>query len=430
MPESLPLILVLPVLLLLSAIASGSETALFRLSYRERAELRRASPTAGAAVEALLSDPRRLLLFVLLLNMVVNVTYFVISSVLTTRMQTGVGGVAVAAGSVLGLVIFGEVLAKLVAGTGRRAFCLVLAPPLAALQVILNPVVGALDVFVLGPLIRVIRPHRHGAGPVTPGELHRLIETGGASGVLMENERRLLAEVIELGQIRVREAMRPRDRIVSVPINATAEEIVAVSSATRRTAILVHEGSLDEGVVGFLHVKRYLAARHAGPADPDPLAFIEPALAVPEQARLDGVLDLMRERGRTRAVCVDEHGGVVGVIEAADIVDELLSGMSDERTAERSSIRLVGLGVWSVSARLSARDWAQCFGVDESEIAPSLSRASTIGGVVIDRLGRLPEPGDAVEIGPVRVRVGKITGRRVETVQVELIDAESGGGGA
>lgn len=430
MPESLPLILVLPVLLLLSAIASGSETALFRLSHRERADLRRVSPTAGAAVEALLSDPRRLLLFVLLLNMVVNVTYFVVSSVLTTRMQTGVGGVAVAAGSVLGMVIFGEVLAKLVAGTGRRAFCLVFAPPLAALQVILNPVVGALDVFVLGPLVRVIRPHRQDAGPVTPGELHRLIETGGASGVLMESERRLLAEVIELGQIRVREAMRPRDRIVSVPVDATAERIVAVSSAARRTAILMHHGSLDAGVAGFLHVKRYLAARHAGSADPDPRAFIEPALVVPEQARLDGVLDLMRERKRTRAVCVDEHGGVVGVIEAADIVDELLSGMSDERTAERHSIRLVGLGEWSVSARLSARDWAQCFGVDESEIAPSLARASTIGGVVIDRLGRLPEPGDAVEIGPVRVRVGRTTGRRIETVLVELIDAESGGGEA
>ncbi|MBZ0172643.1 MAG: hypothetical protein K8E66_09715, partial [Phycisphaerales bacterium] len=139
--------------------------------------------------------------------------------------------------------------------------------------------------------------------------------------------------------------------------------------------------------------------------------------------RLDSALDTMRSRSCTRALCVDERGAIVGLLDASDIVDELLEGMGDERSAEKHTVRLVGLGRWSMSARLAARDWVRYFRVDEADIEASLARASTIGGVVIDRLGRLPEPGDSVEIGPVRVRVESVSGRRIDGLIVELLDA-------
>lgn len=425
-----PLILVLPVLLVLSAVASGSETALFRLSHRERAELRRTAPAAGAAVESLLADARRLLLFVLLLNMVVNVSYFVVSSVLTTRMETGLGGAAVGVGSVLAIVLFGEILAKIIAGAARLRFCTLLAPPLAALQVLLGPIIAGLDRLVLGPLIRIIRPHHDESTGLQPVELDRLIETGGRSGVLTESERRLLGEVIELGTIRVREAMRPRDEIVWIPRDATAEGIIDKATRHARTTILLVDRTLDGRAAGFLHVKRYLAARLVSGVDPDPVDFADPPVFIPEQIRLDAALECMRTASCTQALCVDERGTMVGLLDAADIVDELLAGMGDERSAEKHTIQLIGLGRWTVSARLAARDWAQFFGVDEAEIEPSLSRASTIGGVVIDRLGRLPEPGDSVEIGPVRVRVEAVLGRRIVSVAVELLDGPAPGGDA
>ncbi|USN99459.1 MAG: DUF21 domain-containing protein [Phycisphaeraceae bacterium] len=417
-----PLILVLPVLIVFSAIASGAETALFRLSHRERAELRRAAPAAGAAVESLLGDARRLLLFVLLMNMVVNVAYFVVSSVLTTRASNGLIGAAVGLGSVLAIVLFGEILAKIVAGSARMRFCVLLAQPLAALQVLLGPVVVGVDRLVLAPLIRVIRPHHADFRALHPAELDRLIETGGKAGVLTESERRLLGEVIELGQIRAREAMRPRDRIVWLPADATAQQIIKSATANRRTTILLVEQSLDGEVAGFLHVKRYLAARCAAGSDPDPHGFVDPPLFIPEQTRLDAALDRMRRRSCAQALCVDEHGGVVGLLDSTDIVGELLAGMGDERSDEKHTVRLVGLGVWSVPARLAARDWAQYFSVRDPEFDAALARASTIGGIVIDRLGRLPKVGDSVEIGSLRVRVESVTGRRIDGLLVELLD--------
>lgn len=421
MLDSLPLILVLPVLLVLSAIASGSETALFGLSHRERAELRRTAPTAWAAVESLLREPRRLLLFVLLLNMLVNVSYFVVSSVLTTRMETGLGAAAVGAGSVLAIVLFGEILAKVVASAGRRGFCVLVAPALAAVQVLMNPVVIGLDRLVLSPLLRVLRPHRGEGSPLQAGELTRLVETG--SGVLSEGERRLLSEVIELGEIRVREAMRPRDRIVSVPADASAAQIIETARAHRVTALVLREGrTLDDGIAGFLHVKRYLAALRPGGPDPDPALFTTRPLCVPEQARLDAALETLRLNGCSEAICVDERGAVVGEIGVPDIVDELLAGMGEQRSGERHTIRLVGLGRWEASARLSVRDWAQYFRVPEATLGTGGARASTVGGLIMERLGRLPVAGDSVDFGAVRVRVASVVGRRVVGVLIELTD--------
>ncbi len=421
MPATLPLILALPVLLLFSAIASGSETALFSLTHRERAHLRATHPTAASAVEALLRDRRRLLLFVLLLNMIANVTYFVVAAVLTTHTDSPIHAAAISAGTVLAIVLFGEIIAKIIAGAGRVRFCILLAPPLATIGAVLRPVVAGLDRFVLSPMIRLSRPHEPTHTSVEPGELERLIESGGRAGVLTDSESRLLGEVVELGRIRVREAMQPRDRIVWLPVSATPRTIIDTASGNTRTIILLVEDTLDSPAVGFLHVKRYLAAHHdrtpTRPA-PDPRDFVEPPLYIPEHTRLDTAL--VRLRGQGRALCVDERGVIVGLLETSDIIDELLSGLSDERSAEKHSIHLVALGQWSVPARLSARDWADYFGVDEADIAPSLAKASTIGGVLIDRLGRMPSVGDCIDIGPARLCVESMKGRQIERLRVEL----------
>ena len=424
MTDTAALILVLPVLLICSAIASGSETALFRLTHRERADLRREAPAVAGAVDALLAQPRRLLLLILIVNMVVNLGYFVVSSILTTRAEGPVAGAAVAIGTVLAIVLFGEILAKVLAGAGRRRYCIVFARPILALATIAAPLVGGIDRFVLSPLVRVVRPAEARAEAIASEELRRLVESGREAGLIDESEHRLLEEVIELGEIRVREAMLPRDRIVWIEADADRDAVTALAARTRETVLLVCQQGLDGEPLGFLHVKRFLATseREMRPHCVRPLV-------VPEQARLDLVLDRMRTRGAARALCVDERGSIVGLIRAADIVDELLAGMGEEHTDEKHAIHLVGVATWSVRASLSARDWAQSFGIDESEIADSLPRSATIGGVVLDRLGRLAEVGDEVEVGRARLRVSGVEGRRIDELLVTLAD-EQGEGGA
>ncbi len=154
---------------------------------------------------------------------------------------------------------------------------------------------------------------------------------------------------------------------------------------------------------------------------------------MPEQARLDVVLERMRARATGQAICVDERGTVVGLLRAEDIVDELLAGMGEHHEDEKHAIHLVGLGVWSVRGVLGARDWAQSFNISESAIADSLPRSATVGGIVLERLGRLAQEGDEVIIGPARLRVARVTGRRIDEIEVSFVephDAPTLGGGA
>ena len=440
MSESLILVLMLPVLLIASGIASGSETALFRLTMRERADLRRDMPAVGGAVEVLLAEPRRLLLMILIVNMVVNIAYFAISSVLTARVSGPAMGAIVGAGSVLSIVVFGEILAKVLAGTGRVRFCVIFARPIEGVFRIGGPALRGVDRFVLSPIVRVVRP---GAGvPEAVGreELLGLIESGEGTGVIREGERRLLEEVLELCEIRVREAMLPRDSIVWIDASASYGEVLETARRAQATMVLVCEGGLDGRLVGFLHVKRFLAAIHGTDGRTDGRVgarvgfdeWCEKALVVPEQARLDRVLERFRIAGVGRAVCVDERGSVTGLIRGSDIVDELLAGMGESAGDARHAIHLVGLGVWRVLATLSVREWAQAFGVEESEIAGVLARSGTVGGLVLDRLGRLAAVGDEVAVGPATLRVVAVTGRRIEAVEVRVSapeDGAPGGGG-
>ncbi len=292
---------------------------------------------------------------------------------------------------------------------------------------------GGIDRFVLSPLIRVVRPGGMLPDAVGRDELLGLVESGERSGVIAESERRLLEEVLELGEIRVREAMQPRSAIDWVDADASHAEVLEASRRARATMVLVCKGGLDGRIVGFLHVKRFLASAHERGGTAKGEGGFEPwcerALVVPEQARLDRVLERFRIDGVARAVCVDERGSVTGLIRGADIVDELLAGMGESAGDARHAIYLVGLGVWRVRASLSAREWAQAFGVDEAEIAGVLARSGTVGGLVLDRLGRLAEVGDEVAVGHATLRVEAVHGRRIESVDVRIDRGDAPGGG-
>jgi len=192
MGELITLGALLPVLLVGSAFASGSETALFSLTHGERARLRRDAAAASAAVEALLARPRALLVFVLLLNMTANVGYFVVTSVLTTRAGSGLVGTVVAIGSVLLIILFGEVLAKMLARAQRVALCRAFGVPLRTLQLALNPLVAAIDGFVIAPVTRLVGGSS--ARVLSGGEVAALMRTGGEGVATADADRRVLEE--------------------------------------------------------------------------------------------------------------------------------------------------------------------------------------------------------------------------------------------
>ena len=197
--------------------------------------------------------------------------------------------------------------------------------------------------------------------------------------------------------------------------------------------------TIDEGVIGLLDVKRYLAAAAgaaAGPADiaasPRVTDSMDPVKYVPGSASLDKLLEQFRNAGTKLGLVVDEHGGVMGIVSTENIVQRLIVELTrDEELEIESQVTQLQDGRWSVPGRLSVREWAAMFGLVGGGSAGTIeSRISTVGGLIFTKLGRVPRVGDAITVGNLRLEVLSMvpgengsTGRVVSAAAVSLTDA-------
>jgi putative hemolysin len=409
----LPMLILLPVLLVLSGFFSGSETALFGLSESERMRLRRTPTIAGRAVEALLHDQRGLLVTILLGNTTVNVLYFVISSVLMLRSAAGPAGqVGLAVAFLFIIVLVGEIGPKVFASAARMQFVALTAPPLLTVHTVIAPLRAILADGIIAPLSRLTAPH-HPPRRLDDEELRELLTVSGREGVIDPEEQRMLGEVLALSRLKVRDVMTPRVRMAAVAEDATRDDVIELVREARRTQAPVYRGNLDH-IVGMLHVKRFAL-------DPDIRAVTDPEVMtpphfVPEVARLDQLLDHFRRSQVQSVVVVDEFGGTQGVVSVEDVVEEIVGDIVAPGEVLIEPPRLIGLGRWRVSGEMSLHEWAEAF-----EISLESPEVATLGGLIVERLGRAPEIGDAVVIDHVRLEVEQLEQSRVVAAILTLL---------
>jgi putative hemolysin len=411
------ILLGLPVLVVASAFCSSSETALFSLTYHDRVRLTREYPLAASAVAYLLARPRPLLVTLIFLNTLVNTLYFVLTALLVGEVH----GVWAKAGlSVLNvalLTVLAEVVVKMLAAEYRVAFAGVLAVPVEVVFRAIGPVRTFLDRGVIAPLARLIAPPEHSgdaAHALTPDELTELVALGQREGAIDADEQAMLRHVIHFGELRVRDVMTPRTDLTWIDVAAPTQRVLEIWRRTGLTRIPVARGSLDHGLLGLLNVKTYVLALARG-ASPRVEQHLEPPRYFPETTTLDRLLTHFRDAGTKIGVCVDEHGEIVGVISVRDLVQRLITELASEAgDASEPRPEQVGPGRWIVPGRFSVREWPEIFGLRTDP------RVSTLAGLVVARLGRLPKVGDSVRIGNVRLEVLSVAGRVADRVLVGL----------
>lgn len=414
-PADTPLYIVMAILLVCSAFASASETAFFGITHAQRALLKRTNPRLGRTLESLLARPRELLMQVLLMNMAVNVAYFIVASVLTLHAETGLKRVVISLGSLTVIILVGEVFAKLFASGATLLFLRVGAPVHLLIRGPIDPLLCFLDVWVISPLSRLVAPPRHDhrhAGRVTPEQLGSLIDMSAGEGVIDRGEQQLLTSIVAMGQLRVEQVMTPRVDLVHIPPTISRRELARVCRQTGRTRLLVCADGIDSGVMGMIDARRVFEGRSV-------TAALEQVLYVPEQSRIDVLMEQLRLTGRGVAVCVDEHGGVAGIITIGDIAKELIEGIEDPQDDPASEVEMIGVGRWIVPGRLSIREWALMF--SDRSIIEHTKRVNTLGGLIMVLLDRIPEVGDETRIGDITLRVAHMRGRAIDRVEVEII---------
>jgi len=232
-------IVLMSILLVCSAFFSGTETAFFNLSRRQRNLLQKSGHKLQNLAANLLNKPRRLLGCLLFGNMTVNVLFFAAASVLTVRVRGQIGLTAAAATALLTfsvLVFFGEILPKSLAYANSRRISVVAALPVFLCLQVLKPILFCLRFLIVEPAIRLLLGPAKPAKPVTADEFKSLIEQVRKRGLISADENKLLTEIIELGFLKVRHVMRPRVDMI----------VCAVTDASRKAHELMQKNHLTK----------------------------------------------------------------------------------------------------------------------------------------------------------------------------------------
>jgi CBS domain containing-hemolysin-like protein len=430
----LPLLLLLPLLLIGSGFFSGSETALFGLSANNRQRIIRRGGVIGHIVEQLFVDTQMLLITLMFGNMTVNVLYFVISSALLLKVDATQSPTVFALAAILpviGIIIFGEVVPKLIANTLPGVWVRVTSIPLFAIHRAIGGLRVVLGAVVIKPLGRLLAPPNRPPA-LSAGELEALVSVSQQRGVIDPGEEQLLREVVNLSRLKVRDVMVPRVNMIAVDINTPPAELLSHIRTERVTKMPVYDGDIDH-IEGVIYARQFLLARPPGvPVEQvDLKRLIRKVRFVPELQRVDELLADFRKTGTHLAIAVDEFGGTAGLVTLKDVVERMVGELDfDEHPAEEPppEAQPLGDGVWRVSGRLMVHDWAQTFGAER--IPP---RVATVGGLVTALLGRIPRVGEVATLGNLMLRVERMDGGRVASVILSIsdqpVERHSEGGG-
>lgn len=251
--------------------------------------------------------------------------------------------------------------------------------------------------------------------PEHPSEaVDALIEAGQEEGILEEADRELIHSVVEFTDKTVREVMTPRLEVVSVPASYTVEQFIELQRTKPYSRVPVYEESLDriKGIV-FAHDVLQVADTEARTRTVGEM--MRAAHYVPETKRLLLLLREMQRDNIHMAIVIDEYGSLAGVVTIEDLVEEIVGEIRDEHEAKADIVR-ESAASYIVPGNMDVDRLAPLFGV-----RPEARDAATVGGLVSELMGRIPEPGVVTESDGLRFEVLESTDRRVERLRISLL---------
>lgn len=418
--EMSPWLAAMAVLLAVSAFFSGSEAALFSLRQPDRRRLATGSRSQRLAA-SLLESPDRLLSTILFANLMVNMAYFAVTSIISFRLENSpeTGGTmpfVFAGGSLLMIILLGEMLPKTLAVLGARSLAGPLAPPVALAVRLASPMLPTLR---LANLLarRLVWPRFKPEPYLEVTDLERAIAVSAPDAQLAEHERMVLKNIVGMSDLRVDEWMRPRTQFLVFTAPVQWQDLQGRMTPSGYLLVTTEEG----GEVTLALDLKNLSHLPSGYLE----RFAEPVIYMPWCASVADAFQQMRDQRRDVVAVVNEFGDVIGILTFEDILDTLFTDAPSRSTRllNRPAVEQVSDGVWLATGVAGIRRLARQLGL---EMAPS--RSATVAGVIQELLHRPAVEGDVVEWGALRIRVLEAADR--SRVLVELTRREVPGGEA
>ena len=385
----IPLIIV--VLLMISAVCSASETA-FSSANRIRLKNMAASGSKRAAKAlAMAEDFDKPLTAILIANNVVNIASSSLATVFfTERFGSGSVGIATLVMTVL-VLIFGEILPKSLAKENSERFSVFMAPLLSVFIIVITPLIWLFS-GIKRLVIRLVG-RREEQPSVTEEELKYIIDEIEDEGVLEEQESDLVRSALEFDEITISKVLVPRIKIIGIERGSSPESIKDIFVQTKFSRLPVYEGTLDS-IVGVIHQSDFFELYLSGGRDIG--SIMKQPVLFPEGIRISEALRQLQKAKMHMGVVVDEYGGTEGICTLEDIIEELVGEIYDESDDEDTSFIRLGENRYRVSASLSVGDFLDRAGLPEDAIETEMT---SVGGYVMELLGRIPEQNEFVRSG-------------------------------
>jgi len=400
------------VLLLLSGFFSSAETALFSISKAKAIHLAKEKGPANKLIKKMKADPHRLLTTILIGNNLVNIGASAIATAITIDLIAS-HAVGIATGVMTFLIlIFGEIFPKSIATRNNILIARLVIFPLYWLSILFTPLIVFLN------FIPKLTGKIHKKPIVTEEELMTFVEVVEEEGGIEEEEKALIENIFEFDDTNASEIMAPRADMFVIDVNEELKLEEIVKSGFTRIPVI--EGDIDH-VVGILNIKDLLMHQATSSEAIDVRKIMREPYFVPENKKLDNLLQQFKKRKQHMAIVVDEHGGVSGLITLEDALEEIVGEIIDETDTVEPHIVKTRPNEWRV---LGKSEIDEVNATIEMNI-PDSREYDTFSGYVLDKIGRIPQEKEEIPLGHFLVTVKEMDGNRIREYIVRQTEVET-----
>ena len=407
-------------LLLCSAIISGSEVALFSLSPTEIDELKEDHNSANNLIAKMVENPKKLLATVLIANNLVNISIVLISPELTNFAFGGIKNPILRDVMDIGLVTFvlllcGEILPKIYANRNNLAFAKRVAYFIYTLDTFFSPISLPMKSFTVWIQKRLGKTKSN----ISVGQLSQALELASEEDTTNE-EKKLLESIVSFGNTETCEVMVPRVDIFALSEDTPFSEVLSEIVKIGYSRIPVYRENLDN-ITGVIYIKDLLP--YIEKTDFEWTKVMRKAFFVPENKKLDDLLSEFQEKKIHLAVVVDEYGGTCGIITLEDIMEEIVGSINDEFDDDDVTYSKINDHTYLFEGKTVLKDFYRIVKMnDENTLLFDEKRgeAETLAGFLLEISGNFPQKGKPITFHNYCFTVEAFDKHRIKEIKVKI----------
>lgn len=403
-------------LLLSSALISGSEVAYFSLSAADKHELKKKNNTNQKVLKNL-ENPEKLLATILVANNFVNIGIIILTAYASNNLITITNSPALefilqVVLITFFLLLFGEILPKVYATHFPLRFAKFMASPLLYLEKIFRPV-NSILIYSTGFVNRRLQKHRKN---ISMNEISQALEL--TSDHELSEEKEILEGIVKFGNKNVEDIMRPRVDVVALDIKTGFEEVLNLIITSGYSRIPVYTDSFDN-ISGILYIKDLLPHTSKN-QNFKWQTLVRAPFYVPETKKINSLLEDFQKNKVHLAIVVDEYGGTSGIVTLEDILEEIVGDITDEFDEEENLFSKINDNTYLFDAKVLLGDFYKIVNCNDTVFDDVKGDADTLAGLILELKGEIPAKNAEINCKQFLFTIESVDNRRIKQIKVEV----------